>query len=76
MEGGLCGLTFELSRPRRQTPLGGGRTIYNYGLEPPSGGCRSGSALERGVRRHCSTPGAWPRAPALAVSSPKAPWRS
>ena len=48
----MCGLTFELRRVRRQTPLGGGRTIYNHGLEPPSGGCRSASALERGVRPH------------------------
>ena len=46
-----CGLTFELSGLRRQAPLGRGRTIYNAGLKRPSGGCQSGSALERGVRR-------------------------
>jgi hypothetical protein len=27
---------------------------FNYGLERPDGGCRSGSALERGVRHHAA----------------------
>ena len=32
-----------------------------HGLERPDGGCRSGSALERGVRPHCvrSEAGRW-----------------
>jgi hypothetical protein len=45
-----CGLTFELSR---QAEAGAGwprKDNSRCGLERPDGACRSGSALERGVR--------------------------
>ena len=47
----LCGLTFELSRPRRQAGLAV-RPMMNQGGRAAKPGCRSGSALERGVRPH------------------------
>ena len=58
-----CGLTFELSRPRRQVGLAV-RPMMNQGGCAAKPACRSGSALERGVRPHQRgrpvTPSTWP----------------
>jgi hypothetical protein len=51
--GVVCGLTFELSRPRRRAGLAV-RPRMNQGGCAAKPGCRSGSALERGVRRRCA----------------------
>ena len=49
--GWLRGLTFELSRPRRQGGLPV-RRMMDHGRCAGKTACRSGSALERGVRPH------------------------
>jgi hypothetical protein len=54
----LCRLTFELSRPRRRDGLPV-RRMMDHGRCAGKTACRSGSALERGVRRRCA---AWPTA--------------
>jgi hypothetical protein len=45
-------ITFELSRPRRRAGLAV-RPMMNQGGCAAKPACRSGSALERGVRLHC-----------------------
>ena len=47
---GTCGLTFELSRPWRQTPAGRGRTIYTMAWSGQTVAAVAGRRLERGVR--------------------------
>jgi hypothetical protein len=51
--GRWCGLTFELRRPRRRAGLAV-RPMMTQGGCAAKPGCRSGSALERGVRRRCA----------------------
>jgi hypothetical protein len=50
--GSVCGLTFELSRPAEADAGWPRKDDIHSGLERPDGSCRSGSALERGVRPH------------------------
>ena len=47
----LCGLTFELRRPRRQVGLAAW-PMMDQGGWAAKPACRSGSPLERGVRPH------------------------
>jgi hypothetical protein len=62
---GRC-LTFELSRPRRRGGLPV-RRMMDHGRCAGKTACRSGSALERGVRRRCAacTTAAWTKHQAL-----------
>ncbi len=48
----LCGLTFELSRPRRRTPAGHARTIPTLAWSGQTVAAVAGRRLERGVRPH------------------------
>ena len=47
-----CCLTFELSRPRRQTPAGRGRMIFTEAWSGQTVAAVAGRRLERGVRPH------------------------
>ena len=47
-----CGLTFELSRPWRQTPAGRARTICTMAWSGQTVAAVAGRRLERGVRAH------------------------
>ncbi len=58
----LCALTFELRRPRRQTPLGRGRTITDMAWSGQAVAAVAGRRLERGVRPRswrCRLRGMW-----------------
>ena len=59
-------------RAKRTVEAGAGwprKDDTNFGLERPDGGCRSGSALERGVRPHsAAVSGAWEADVALSRS--------
>ena len=60
MTGVLRGLTFELSRPWRQTPAGRARMIFTQAWSGQTVAAVAGRRLERGVRPR-SAPCAWRR---------------
>jgi hypothetical protein len=51
----VCGLTFELIPTAEAGAVRPGGDDGTAGAARPYSACRSGSGVERGVRRHCSS---------------------